>query len=431
MAESKKEKDILDDLMEQNVLNMEFDALPTGIRIFDTFIFGEKDVLYMEDADLKFGFLKGKMYIMSGDSGVGKSTLMYECCKRWCARYNSKIIYIDAETGISKKSLIDYGLIEFAAYDEKIEDKSLSEKEKNIIKRKCYYDFIKGKKPFLPINPKYFGRTMKTCRDLVWLNKEKGKGGSIDVIIIDSLKALRPEAFNEEEQQYIEKQPIAAMARAKEGFLPNFKNFISCNQILNINLQQLRNKSGPKGSFYLGESLTQAEKHYHDARYLVKEYKKIMRKTIDNLGETIDKQDGNWINIKVTKGRTGNAFTEFKLPLLFGKGVSMVYYYLEILNQNGYIIKNGAWYTIKIDELKIEEKYQGEEGGVKIVKENFNAIEVFLYEKELIQIEAHKNAIQEPENKKEINDEIDSILNGDNGDNDIVDILKKENPLLK
>jgi len=96
----------------------------------------------------------------------------------------------------------------------------------------------------------------------------------------------------------------------------------------------------------------------------------------------------NFVEIEMRKGRFGNPFTKLLLPLIFGSGVSMVSLYSRKLEDLGYIKKKGAWITINIPELDINENFQGEGKRIKIIKDNFTKIHEFILSNNLLCVES-------------------------------------------
>lgn len=375
----KDERSLLNEIIKYDNLNIKLNFLKTQIDIIDAFFGGERD-LFSND----IGIAIGKLIGIAGDNGVGKSTLMMEISKRFC-RQGRKVLFVDVEDGLNVKSLVSYGLLEYAAYNPEIKNET---NIKKIIEMRleCLRQFISGEKLFYAISPKTYTTVMQGIRKVFKAN-EKGSGG-IKLIVVDSVKQIKPQAiFNEEGDEHIEDQKMMINASSQENFFPTLKNFTSVNETCCILLQQFR--TAKKGSFFvLDEAGGQAWRHGCDIRMIMKEKEKIFHNVKNNLGELIEKRIGNWVNLEIRKGRFGNPFTKLSLPLIFGKGISLIYLYARCLENTNTVIQSGSWYTFSIPELDILEKYQGSGKTFKIIKANFVKIEEYIRTKGLLFVES-------------------------------------------
>lgn len=367
--------DFFDEVLTYDIMNSKLKFIKTGILLFDAFLSGEK---YVNSENT--GIPVCKVVGLSGPNGVGKSTLILEICKRF-NKQGYKVFHIDVENGLNVKSLKAYGLMEFAAYDPEIEHETDKDKIKEM-KKKCLNDFLDGKKLFYTLSPKTYTSCMKTIKGIF----ENNRHGEIKLIVIDSIKDIIPTSIYNNDDN-IESQQMMIDAKSQEFFLLGLKAYLQSKECCIIIINQFRVKS--YGAFYVDtESGGNGWLHRTDIRMIMKEFEKIKSKKINNLGETVEKQTGNWVQIEMKKGRFGNAFTKLVLPLIFGKGVSMLLLYARCLEQKGYIKKSGSWYTFSLPEIGIEDlKYQGETGSLKAIKENFEAIEKFINDNNLLTVE--------------------------------------------
>lgn len=369
------DKEVLKDLLDLDVLNAKSYYIRSGIDILDTFVAGEKFVDHT-----KIGFPVAKIIGLSGDNGVGKSTLMMEVCKRIC-KQKMKVLYVDIERGLNIKSLEAYGLLEYAAYNPRIDEETNKAKISEM-KLDCLNEFLEGKKLFYSISPRSYNQTMRVIRYVF----EKNKKIPIKLLVIDSIKdAMASSVLNNEDE--VEDKQMMVNAKAQEDFLIKLKNFITYQECACVIINQLRTKS--KGMFMvLDEAGGQAWLHRCDIRFMLKSRVAIIKKVKNNLGDIVDKKIGNWIDIEVRKGRFGNAFSKLSLPLLFGKGVSLIMLYHKILEINDKITKHGGGiYEFKLSDIKIEDKVKGLDNVIKLIKDNFFDIEKYIIEKQLLRVE--------------------------------------------
>lgn len=384
MAKKDKDEHWINDIIETDMLNHRDAFLPTGIIPFDAFMAGEKRI---NDSMLNnIGIPLRKRISFSGKNGIGKSTFMYEISKRNCQLDDiigekSKVLYLDVEKGINAKSLYDYNLMKFAAYNSDVEKCEDPEQLKKI-RIECLKSFLNGESRFYAISPQTYTQTMVFLRHIFSENKI----GRIVSVIIDSIKEISPSSLYDNDDN-VEDQQMMIDAKSQEYFLKSLKNFVSVNDFQCLVLNQAR--VGKKGMFYCdGEAGGNAFRHGMDIRLWITERKPIVEQVRNNVGELVEKKIGNWINMEILKGRFGNSFTKFTLPVIFGRGVSMVNLYYEIMLAFNIIQKKGSWYSIDIPELNLLEKYQGESKGLKIIKANFRNLEKYIIEKDLICVES-------------------------------------------
>ena len=398
MAKKKKQDDaeVLQDLINSDVLNAKSYFIKSGIQILDAFIAGEKNLLAEN-----IGFPVSKIIGISGDNAVGKSTLMMEICKRLC-KQDMKVLYIDVERGLNIKSLRDYGLMDFAAYNPDI-DRTSDIKEINALKTECLNDFLEGRKLFYSVSPRSYNQIMRLIRYIF----ENNKKTPIKMIVIDSIKDAMATSVLDNDDEVEEKQ-MMVNAKAQEDFLIKLKNFITYQETACVIINQVRTKF--KGQFaVLDEAGGQAWLHRADIRTLVKVHEPILKKVIDNMGETVEKRIGNWISILIKKGRFGNAFSTLVIPVLFGKGVSLILLYFRTLENVGVIKKDGYSFKIVIPELGIDEKGKYDRM-LQILKERFVDIENYIFNSGMLFVE------------KDIDDNSSGIVNVQD-DEEVTDIV--------
>jgi len=279
------------------------ERIECGIKPIDMFFGGDIS---------KPGFIKGKFYSISGPNGVGKSTFVMELVRRFVEQ-GKFVVYCDIENGLNENILKSMGLMDYVILSV---DKIDRLREGGL----------------LIINPRTFSNIAKLFKGLI------DRGVRVDVGVIDSLKAILPSALDENVDLIESGGGIGLNARSQENFLPFMKNLFSGNNILGIFINQMRMKITSFGGF-LSEPQSNAFLYNMDVRCIMREVKdgsiKVKVRNIRN--EVIEKKVGNWVDISIVKGRLGNSFSVLSIPLIFGKGVSLIYLYREILSNKGFI----------------------------------------------------------------------------------------------
>jgi len=173
--------------------------------------------------------------------------------------------------------------------------------------------------------------------------------------------------------------------RIEGVFFPILKNIARKYNLTICFIQQVRVKK--KGMFFVvDESGGNAFLHSVDSRLFLKQKETIEVDKINNEGIKIRKEVGNIVEIVTKKSRFG--MFNLTLPIVFGKGISLVYYYYRILKNIGYIQNKASIYSINVGDLDV--KVKGENEVYKVIKDNFEKIEDFLYKNNLIVIEKDK-----------------------------------------
>jgi len=375
VAKNKEEvKNIAEQIASFDGLNSKIKFLKTDIEILDAFMAGEKDITVPD-----IGLPIGKIIGLSGKNGIGKSTLMMEISKRICMK-GYKVIYLDIEKGLNIKSLRDYGLLEFASYNPEIETE-ISDAKLKEIRLQCLEDFLTGKKTFYCPSPKSYNQALTTIKYLL----DHNQGPEIKLLVIDSIKDIMSTKVLEEEGESEEFQMMVD-AKSQEYFLLKLKNYLAFRDVCCVILNQVRVKFAGMVA-YDGEAGGNGWLHRCDIRLFVKEHKKIEQMVINNNGEKELKKIGNWIEIEIKKGRFGNAFSKLYMPLIFGKGYSNIYLFNDKLLDQGIIKKSGSWFEFNMSEYDIHEKYQGESGSYKIIKDHYDKIKEYVIKNNLLFVE--------------------------------------------
>jgi recombination protein RecA len=160
------------------------------------------------------------------------------------------------------------------------------------------------------------------------------RSGAIDVIVVDSVAALTPQAEIEGDMG---DSHMGLQARLMSQALRKLTATIGKSRTILIFINQIRMKIGIM--FGNPETTTggNALKFYSSVRLEV-------RKT-----ETIEKGDadaiGNRVRVKVVKNKVAPPFRRAELEIMFGKGVSAIGSLLDAAVKYEIIDKKGAWYA--------------------------------------------------------------------------------------
>ena len=193
------------------------------------------------------------------------------------------------------------------------------------------------------------------------------KSGAVDIIVIDSVAALVPEA---EINGDMGDSHVGLQARLMSQAMRMMSGAISQTNTLVIFINQLREKVGVM--FGNPETTTggRALKFYASVR--------------------IDVRKGDWIkngsdvigaktNLKIVKNKVASPFKSASVDIIFGKGLSKFGEICDLAVDNNIITKSGAWFSYNGEKIG-----QGRDNTVKYLENNIdvtNEIEKMLREK--------------------------------------------------
>jgi len=338
------------------------DFISTGIDLLDSYFAGS-DIIKKGG-----GVPRRKWTSIAGESTVGKSTLFMHCISNM-VKNGYKVLYQDIENGLTENILNNFGVMEYTA--------------------KIAEEFISGSKNFYSYSPFTYFESLSTLRQL--LSKTK-----IDVVVIDSFKQLIQDGEYENDEVIKDGGTLLKSTQTDSDFYPALRCLAKFNNFAGLGIQQIRLKKAGM-IFYEDETGSNAYKHNLDQRFYIKARNKITKMTINNLGEKFEKHIGNWIEIIPRKSRFGNRV--LKIPLIFGRGISMIQLFKDILENEGYIsCPKGSRNTyIKVpglfdennpnwDSLKQSCSFKNDEF-INQIRDNFDFINNFVIENKLLYLE--------------------------------------------
>jgi recombination protein RecA len=160
------------------------------------------------------------------------------------------------------------------------------------------------------------------------------RSGAVDVIVVDSVAALTPQAEIEGEMGDAH---VGLQARLMSQALRKLTATIGKSRTILIFINQIRMKIGVM--FGNPETTTggNALKFYASVRLEVRKMETIEKGEADAVG--------NKVRVKVVKNKVAPPFRKAELDIMFGKGVSAISSILDAAVKYEIIDKKGAWYA--------------------------------------------------------------------------------------
>ncbi|MBO7484517.1 MAG: recombinase RecA [Spirochaetaceae bacterium] len=181
------------------------------------------------------------------------------------------------------------------------------------------------------------------------------RSGAIDIIVVDSVAALTPQAEIEGDMG---DSHVGLQARLMSQALRKLTAIIGKSKCLLIFINQIRMKIGIM--FGNPETTTggNALKFYASIRLEVRRIESIDAKG----GEDAV---GNRVRVKVVKNKVAPPFRKVELDIYFGKGISAVSSMLDAAVKYELVEKRGAWYAVNNEKIG-----QGRENAIQFLEQN-------------------------------------------------------------
>jgi protein RecA len=294
------------------------------------------------DAILGGGVPQGVFILLSSDSGLGKSTASLHISKAYCMQ-SKRVLYLDFESGVNSSQLNSMGL------------------------SKYLYD--------VDTNPDgiFYLFQIQTYREADKLLDELVE--DVDLVVIDSASAMLTEKVKDSSSEDV---LPGIDSRVMSTFLKRHKASSTRAGTSWIIVNQLRTKI----AMSYGQQTAEVEaggkalKFYPDIRLTMK---KAFKGTLERTEITASGEQkvpfGAICEIKAVKNRYERPEIPLRLAIIFGKGISNEYAYVDFLEQHGKIVRKGAWYTINLGDSP---SVQGMNGVIEWVNANKGIIKDYI-----------------------------------------------------
>lgn len=166
------------------------------------------------------------------------------------------------------------------------------------------------------------------------------RSGAIDIIVVDSVAALTPQA---EIDGDMGDSHMGLQARLMSQALRKLTGILSKSNTTIIFINQIRMKIGVM--FGNPETTTggNALKFYASVRMDVRR--------IESIGKNADEVSGNRVRVKIVKNKVAPPFKKCELDLMFGTGISRIGSILDAALKYDLIDKAGAWYSYNGEKI--------------------------------------------------------------------------------
>ena len=166
------------------------------------------------------------------------------------------------------------------------------------------------------------------------------RSGAVDIIVVDSVAALTPQAEIEGDMG---DSHVGLQARLMSQALRKLTSTISKSKTILIFINQIRMKIGVM--FGNPETTTggNALKFYSSVRLEVRK--------IETIEKNTDEAIGNKVRVKVVKNKVAPPFRKVELEIMFGKGISWAGSLIDAAVKYDVIEKKGSWYTMGDEKL--------------------------------------------------------------------------------
>ena len=172
------------------------------------------------------------------------------------------------------------------------------------------------------------------------ITERRVRSGAIDIIVVDSVAALTPQAEIEGDMG---DSHVGLQARLMSQALRKLTGILAKSNTTIIFINQIRMKIGVM--FGNPETTTggNALKFYASVRMDVRR--------IESIGKNQDELTGNRVRVKIVKNKVAPPFKKCEIDLMFGTGISKMGSLLDAAIKCNLIEKAGAWYSYKGEKI--------------------------------------------------------------------------------
>lgn len=179
------------------------------------------------------------------------------------------------------------------------------------------------------------------------------KSNAIDIIVVDSVAALVPQA---EIEGVMSDNQVGLQARLMSKAMRKLAGVLNKSLCTVIFINQLREKVGVMYGNPETTTGGRALKFYASVRIDIRRAE-VIKEGTDIIGNTV--------NIKIVKNKVAPPFKTCKIDLIYGEGISRYGEILDLAVELGFVKKSGAWY-----EYNGERMGQGRENAKDYLKTN-------------------------------------------------------------
>ena len=166
------------------------------------------------------------------------------------------------------------------------------------------------------------------------------RSGAIDIIVVDSVAALTPQAEIEGDMG---DSHMGLQARLMSQALRKLTGILAKSNTTIIFINQIRMKIGVMFSNPETTTGGNALKFYASVRMDVRR--------IESIGKNQDELTGNRVRVKIVKNKVAPPFKKCEIDLMFGTGISKMGSLLDAAIKCNLIEKAGAWYSFKGEKI--------------------------------------------------------------------------------
>ncbi len=184
------------------------------------------------------------------------------------------------------------------------------------------------------------------------------KSGAIDLVVVDSVAALVPQAELDGEMG---DSQVGLQARLMSKAMRKLSGVMNKSECTAIFINQLREKVGV---VYGNPETTpggRALKFYSSVRLDIRR-----SEAIKNGSDII----GNKVNVKIVKNKVAPPFKTASIEIMYGEGISYIAELIDLCVDRDIVMKSGAWFSYNGEKLG-----QGKEAAKNSVKNNPELLE--------------------------------------------------------